>query len=61
MTEHVVISLGLAQDLFDLLNQTIEYDCDGEPIDSDHSAMLDNLLELELSINEFSTKLTKCI
>ena len=50
MTKSIVISLALAQDLFDLLNQTIEYDSAGEPIDSDHETMLDNLLDLECLI-----------
>ena len=50
MTKNIVISLSLAQDLCDLLNQTIEYDTTGEPIDSDHSAMLDNLLDLNYLI-----------
>ena len=51
MTKHsIVISVALAQDLSDLLNKTIEYDSAGEPIDSDHSAMLDNLLDLDYLI-----------
>ena len=48
----IVISRALAQDLFDLLNQTIEYDTDGEPINSDHAALLDNMLDLEFMIKQ---------
>lgn len=49
---YIVISVALAQDLIALLNQTIDYDSTGEPIDSDDSAMLDNLLDLEYLIKQ---------
>ena len=50
MTKSIVISLDLARDLFHLLNQSIEYGTDGEPIDSDHAQLLDNLLDLDYLI-----------
>jgi len=56
MTKSVVISLELAQDLFDLLNQTIEYNTDGKPINLDHEAMLDNLLDLDYLIKQANDK-----
>ena len=45
--DYIVISVALAKDLLDLLDKTIEYDSAGEPIDSDHEAMLENLLDLD--------------
>lgn len=56
MSKSIVISLELAQDLLDLLNQTIEYNTDGEPIDSDHEAMLDDLLDLDYLIKRANGK-----
>ena len=49
---YIVISVALAQDLAALLNQTIEYDTAGEPIDSDHEEMLENLIDLEYLIKQ---------
>ena len=49
---YIVISVALAQDLAALLNQTIEYDTAGEPINSDHKEMLDNLLDLDYLIKQ---------
>lgn len=56
MSKSIVISLELAQDLLDLLNQTIEYNTDGEPIDSNHEAMLDDLLDLDYLIKRANGK-----
>lgn len=47
MKKYITISHDLANNLIALLNQTIEYDSAGEPIDSDHAEMLENLLDLE--------------
>ena len=46
----VIISMDLALTLVGLLRATIEYDTNGEPIDSDHAFWLDNLIDLENAI-----------
>jgi len=45
--KYITISHALAFDLIELLRATIEYDTNGEPIDSDHAQWLDDLLDLE--------------
>ena len=50
--KYITISVALAQDLAALLNQTIKYDTAGEPINSDHEEMLNNLLDLDYLIKQ---------
>lgn len=48
--KYITISHALAEDLINLLQCTIEYDTQGEPIDSDHAQWLDDLIDLEYLI-----------
>jgi len=50
--KYITISVAMAEDLAALLNQSIKYDTAGEPIDSDHEEMLNNLIDLEYLIKQ---------
>jgi len=45
--KYITISHALAIDLVELLEDTIECDTNGEPIDSNNARWLENLLDLE--------------
>lgn len=48
--KYITISHALAIDLVELLEDTIECDTNGKPIDSNNARWLENLLDLEYLI-----------